>query len=208
MAVDATSAVHVNSPLLHTSDDLQADFGGDVSASVAAMMLQHASESRDLTRQARAAEEKNLEAQESAEVQAMHVQADDIRAAGRWEGLTTIGAGAITCVAGVVTATGAALGSGELKHGPAGAVDALKGSGKLAEGFGEWQGAEAQGDGKVAESDGVAAGNRAEAAKRRLEDLRDEEKDANDLAHTAIDFYRDQTRTKADTDSATLSFRG
>jgi hypothetical protein len=207
MTIDAAGGVRNTSNMLPTGDQALLDFGGDVGASVAAMMLLHARETREGTSEARAAEERNIEAQEARQVQAMHDQADQIRAAGLWEGTSNIVAGVLGVGAGAVTLNGETLRSGELVTSAQGRVEYLNGSAKVVVGSGNVFAAIDKADAQNAEADGVAAGNRSEAAKRRLADLNDAAKDAQELTRTAIDFYRDATRTKADTDRAAVSMR-
>jgi hypothetical protein len=208
MAINATSEVHSSSHVLLSSDDLTAEFSGDVNGSVAAMMLLHARDTRELAGQARSAEETNLAAQENEQVAKMREKADDLRAAGEWEGITTMIGGGLGVASGFVTMTGSTFKSGELKPGPRGLSDGLSGTGTILGGIGKLGAADLHSDGDLADADATAAANRAEQSKRRLEDIKDMESDARDLARSAVDFYRDVSQTKADGDRAAVFLRG
>jgi hypothetical protein len=170
------------------------DLGGDVNARVAAMVLGAARDSRDAADQARVAEEENLREQEAQQVQAMHEQADAIRAAGNW----ALG-GAI--VSGGTQLVGAAGGFG-------GDREPYETGGKLV-------GAAAQYGGKLEDAHKTdldatetTAKNHVEASTRRLGDIKELRSDARDLKQAAVDFLRESTRTRGEIDRAPLSIRG
>jgi hypothetical protein len=208
MTIDATQGIRDTSPILLGPDDITSRFGGDENAMIAALMLGHARDVREGARVARAAEEKNIEAQENLQVQAMHDQADDLRTAGTIEGITEIGAGVLEVGAGEITMTGETFPSGELKPAFSGEALTLKAFGEIGKGTGTMVASYYKGESQDADANGTAAGHHAQAAIRRLDDIKDLEKDARDLARTAVDFYRDQTRAKADADHAALFLRG
>jgi hypothetical protein len=209
MTIDATQSTQNRSQILLAPENLDAEFGGDPNATLAVLMLAHARDVRDGARDTRAAEERNLEAQEDRQVQAMHEQADDTRWAGWVGGATEIGAGVLQTYAGSMTMTGATNPkTGEITAEVNGSVLKVNGYGELVKGAGNVGSSLLKAEGEDADADGTAAGHRAQASIRRLDDIKETEKDARELARTAIDFYRDQTRSKTDADHATLFLRG
>jgi len=188
--------------------EIAGEFGGDVNSRVAAMMLHHARDVRESAQTARAAEEENLRRQEDAQIRSMHEQADRIRSAGIASGTALIAGGAFQFAGGMVALNGPTLASGDLAPTAKGTQVALDGVGQAAQGTGKLVASHEERAGKIADSDSTAAGHRADAAKRRLDDLDEEAANARELARTAIDFLRDQTRTKGSADSAAVSIRG
>jgi hypothetical protein len=184
------------------------ELGGDVNAQVAVMLLSQARENREAADRGRAAEEANLEAQEVAQVAAIHAQADDIRSAGSAALVGDLFSGGLSVLGGVVR-----LG-GEDKPTPS-EFDRLQARGAMLDTEGRIVKAGADFAGSVfngAKSDEQAAesaaGHAADAAKRRLDDLKGLHSDARDLARAAIDFLRETTRTKGETDRTAISIRG
>lgn len=207
MNIDATQTT-LNRTSLLTPDDIEARFGGDANAEIAALMLGHARDVREGARESRAAEERNIEAQENLQVEEMRNQASDIRRAGTIEGVTEIGTGALDLWAGTTTMTGDTFSDGKLKPEVDGKVLLAKGSSEIVKGTGTMGAAWFKGESQTDDANGTAAGHHAQAAIRRLDDIKDVEKDARDLARTAIDFYRDQVHAQAEADHAALFLRG
>jgi hypothetical protein len=191
MTIDATQSTQDRTSIFLTPEDIETQFGGDLNAEIAALMLGHARDVRDGARQARASEEKTIEAQENQQVEEMRNQAEDLRRAGAIEGSTEMVGGALGVLAGST-----------------GKTDIFKGSADIVKGTGTMGAAWYKGESQIDEANGTAASHHAQAAIRRLDDIKDVEKDARDLARNAIDFYRDQVHTQADADHAALFLRG
>lgn len=208
MNIDATQSTQAGSSMLLTADDIATQFAGDPNAEIAALMLGHARDVRDGARQARAADERTIEAQENEQIVQMRNQAEDIRRAGEVEGLTEIGTGVLDVFAGEATMTGTTTTDGKLTNDVEGGVLVMKGSTEILKGTGTMGAASYKADSQIDDANGTAANHRAQAAIRRLDDIKDVEKDARDLARTAIDFYRDQVHSQADADHAALFLRG
>jgi len=209
MTIDATNrTTPMSALLLMSSEQIAAELGGDVNASVAAMMLLHAKQMRESVQTARSFEEENLRIHEECQVQAMHEQADRIRAAGIAEGVGLIASGGCQIASGIVGLSGSRLASGELTPSRQGTQAVLQGAGTGANGVSQLSAAGDKHAADRADANATAAGHRAEATKRRLDDLQDEAAEARDLAKKVIEFLRDQTRTKASTDNAAASIRG
>jgi hypothetical protein len=207
MTIDATSRMTPSILLFTSPEQIAAEFGGDVNASVAAMMLLHAKQLRESVQTACSIEEERLRIQEERQVHAMHEQADRIRSAGMNEGLGLIASGGFQIASGVVGIAGARLQDGQLSPRAAGSQAILQGSGSASRGVGEMFASEDNWAASIANADATKAENSAEATKRRLDELKEEMAQARDLTKTAIDFLRDQTRTKASTDDAAASIR-
>ena len=170
--------------------ELATELGGDASAQIASMLLEHAHESREGAREARLHEEEHLAAQQAREVAMMREQADHIRNAGIREGFSMmVGGGFNILAAGTNTA-------------------ALSGAGQLSQAFGKLSGSIE--DAKAQESAAAAkqAGHSSAAAERRLEDIRTEAQEARELVRSVIDFLRDVGRTETATDQAGIYLRG
>jgi len=209
MTIDTTNRTTPMSALLFMSpEQIATELGGDVNASVAAMMLIHAKQMRELVQTARSFEEENLRIHEERQVRAMHEQADRIRAAGITEGVGLMASGGFQIASGIVGLSGTTLRSGELTPRAQGTQAVLQGAGAGANGVSQLVAAGDKHAADVANIEATAAEHRAEAAKRRLDDLEDEAAEARDLTKKVIEFLRDQTRTKAGTDNAAASIRG
>jgi len=208
MTIDVTQGIQDRTQTFLTPDDIATRFGGDPNAEIAALMLGHARDVREGARQARAAEEKNIEAQENQQVEEMRNQAEDIRRAGYVEGVTEIGTGVLDVFAGETTMNGATTMHGKLTPQVEGDVLVMKGSSDVLKGAGTMGAAWFKGESQIDDANGTAASHHAQAAIRRLDDIKDVEKDARDLARNAIDFYRDQVHTQADADHAAVFLRG
>jgi hypothetical protein len=209
MTIDATNRTTQPSTLLFMShEQIAAELGGDVNASVAAMMLLHAKDMRDSVQATRSMQEEALRRHEADQISAMHEEAHRTRAAGRMEGIGLMASGGFQIASGVAAIRGSTLQGGELTPSARGNQAGLEGAGRLAQGTGNLLAADEKHEADNANTDAAAAGHRAEAVTRRLDDLRDEAADARELAKTAIEFLRDQTRTRASTDHAAASIRG
>ncbi len=208
MTINSTSEVNNNLSISLSTEEIASEFSGDVYGSVAAMILLQAKENRDMARTAKIAEENNLLAEENEQVEKMHDKADEVRAAGSWEGWTTIGAGLLEMGSGVVTMTGSTSEAGDLLPKAKGEAALMSSGGTVFQGIGKLEGAEHNGAATDDEADATLASNRADFIKRKLEDIKDLEKDANDLGRDAIDFYRNIVSTKGETDRSAIFLRG
>jgi len=169
-------------------DQVSAELGGDTDAQIAALMLVSSHEQRKSFQQARQATEKHLEASEQKQVKAMRDQADAAEKAGFWKGAAEMFEGA-----GQITAGGFGMGTDK----QAAAQSMSTGTGKAGgAGFnivGSYYDHEAGDKG----ADATAAGNRADADKRTLDDIRDNDRDARDVAHKALDMVDRLEETRA-----------
>jgi hypothetical protein len=192
--------------------ELATELGGDASAQIAAMLLDHAHDSRETTREARLHEEQHLVAQQEREFEMMMEQADHIRSAGLAEGISMMVAGTLNIAAGVVTA-GTADATGTLQ-GRAGAEvgkavsTSLSGGAQVSQSFGKVGAGLEEAEAQESAAAAKQATHRSGAAERRLEELRTEAQEARELVRTVIDFLRDVGRTEAATDQAGIYLRG
>jgi hypothetical protein len=170
--------------------DLATELGGDASAQIAAMLLEHAHESRDGASEARLHEEQNLAAQQAREVEMMREQADHIRAAGLTEGVSMMVGGGLNMMA-----------AGTDTKALSGAAEVYQGLGKAGAALEEARGQESAAAAKQ-------AGHHASASERRLEDIRTEAQEARELVRTVMDFLRDVGRTETASDQASIYLRG
>lgn len=192
--------------------ELATELGGDASAEVAAMLLTHARDSREGTREARLHEEQHLAAQEAREVEMMMEQADHIRTAGLYEGIGTMTAGVLNIASGVTSAvtadaTGTLEGGAHAGLGKAIATS-LSGGAQLSQGASKYLAETEKAEGQESAARAKQAAQRSGASERRLEDLRTEAQEARELVRTVIDFLRDMGRTEAATDQAGIYLRG
>jgi hypothetical protein len=208
MTIDASNRVSTGTLLFTSSEQIAAELGGDVTASVAAMMLLHAKQTREAVQTAQAIEEEKLSIYEENQIRSLHEQADWTRSAGIKEGLGLMMKGGLRIASGTVGIRASTLENGELSPGARGSQAILDGSGDGAQGGSQLLAAVDNHAADVAEADATDAEHRAEAAKRRLEDLDDQSADARKLTKDVIEFLRDQARTKASTDNAAASIRG
>jgi hypothetical protein len=170
--------------------DLATELGGDASSQIAAMLLDHAHDSRAGAREARQHEEQNLAAQQAREVEMMREQADHIRNAGFAQGTAMMVGGSLNMVA-----------AGTDTKALSGAAEVYQGVGKVG---GALEDARAQESAAAAKQ----AGHHASASERRLEDIRTEAQEARELVRTVIDFLRDVGRTETASDQASIYLRG
>jgi hypothetical protein len=185
------------------TDALASELGGDINAQVAAMVMIAGREKRAQIQQSRRAEERLIESMEDQQVDEMRQQAEDIRSAGRWEGLGTIVGGGLTIGAGAAQIVGATK-AGEAAEEWKGGATMANGAASVAEGGGKVIASGYEKSAKMHEAEATAADNTAAAARRRLEDLRDEAKSAEEDQRSAIDFLRDINQSAGAADRAAI----
>lgn len=169
--------------------ELATELGGDASALVAAMLLQHSHESREGAREARLREEEHLAAQQAREIEMMMEQADHIRNAGLSEGIGMMASGGLNMVA-------------------AGTNNAMySGGAQVSQGIGKAGAALEESAGQRCATAARQAEHRSGAAERRLDDIRTQAQEARELVRTVIDFLRDASRTETATDQAAIYLR-
>jgi hypothetical protein len=170
--------------------DIGFGVGSDPQTRLALMVLEFASDRRDMAAKQRDATEATMQQFEQRAVDLMHEKADEIRdAAVQVLACKLVGAGAK--IAGTASGEG---GYGEADSQIYGAV-----GGYLDE----------LSKGRLADLDGSikSAENRASEAERRLDEIKSEREDARDLKNSALDFLRDANATQAETEQA-LYIRG
>lgn len=201
-------------PMIQSNiDTVSAEFGGDVNAQVAAMMMMSAHDKREQVQASRRSEDRYLCAMQDQQVASMREQAEHIRSAGQKEGIANIIAGGLQIAGAAWSAYGAvnAAPSADVKTGASTENTALEmlraslpGMAAVTGGVGTLMAAGEKAEAAGCEADATEAGNHASASERRLDTLRDEEKDAQDMQRTAIDFLRDINQSKAGGDRAAI----
>jgi hypothetical protein len=183
------NAISNQSPASEYLEEARDALGGDAETQVAAMMLEHVRESRQVSRAQRQHEEAHLRSSEAAQVQAMHDEADAIRMAGYVQGGSQI-------AGGVLTAAAAGQGGSSAAYMKAGA--------ETSKGVGEAVGSHYSGKAADLRADATAHAHRAEASAQRLEDLREANAGLRDLRNAALDNARQIAQTRAATEQAAL----
>jgi hypothetical protein len=181
--------------MMDSYEKVSAELGGDVDAQIAALMLVSSHEQRKSLHQARQAAEKHLEASEHKQVQSMRDQADAIETAAVLKGVGQMCEGA-----GQITAGGFALGTND----QAAAQAMSTGTGQVGGSGFDIVGSYYDHKGAEKSADATAAGNRADADKRTLDDIRDNDRDARDVAHKALDMVDRLEETRAAMNQAAL----
>jgi S-adenosylmethionine synthetase len=169
------------------------DFGGDLEARVAAMVISHATKNRKQATEQRDAVEKQISENERRQISEMHHSANVLREQAKIDltlNLTSAGLSTAGGVAGQ-TKTGAILtGSSKTLDAATKYVDAQ---------YGALQ--------KEIDAKKTVAQQAADAAKRSLDDIKDAKHGADNLEDRAINFLTTATQTRADTERAMI-FRG
>jgi hypothetical protein len=198
MPVSSVGSGGPSSLLLVDADQIAAEFGGDVSARVAAMLIEHSHERREAVREMRRAEEEHLQAMEEQQVAQMREQAAHIREAAESRAIGGLVAGACRIAGGVCMMTAdseyAGRARSEMLGGGGSALESAMGLSAAADDHAAGQ----------ADADATAAGNRAEASERRLEDLRDSAADARELGSKALDLIESAKTASAEANRAAL----
>lgn len=190
MTIDRVQSQSPEIFVLRSAEQLALDLGGDPSARIAAMALIASKETRDATQEARAREEQHLQAQEVAQVRAMHAQADALRRASTIEGISQVAGGGLQIAA-------ATLDQCETAKALGGATEVLGGMGKVGS-------AQERFVASVHEANSVRSGQLAEASARRFRDLESSLDQARDLRNAAVDFLRTATRIEHESDQASI----
>lgn len=169
-------------------DELALELGGDVAARAAAMALIASKHGRDAASEARQAEEQRLAAQQEAQIEHMHDQAEAMRAAA-WAqaGAQLIGAG-LDFAGGMSTDLSAKV--------------AAQAASKGTEALGNLSASGHRFDGAIAEAAAVRSGQLASATERRLDDLQTATQEASDLRREAIEFFRSAGQIETATEQA------
>jgi hypothetical protein len=184
--------------MLESQNAIASEFGGDVDAELAVMLLEQADQSRQMTRQARDAVERRLSSQEEEQVAKLREKAAETRQAAQVEGFTAMVGGAATMYGGMV---GLAAGDDEdLQH----TAELAKGGAGFNAGVGKLDAASHTFGAGKADADAVAADHRAAEAKRELEQLGAEDQDARQLGRTALDMLAETNRSRAAASEAAL----
>ncbi len=175
----------------------------DLGAQLAALLIKSGQNERDIDDKMRAADEKQEDDAESAQVASMRQKASDIESEGLVEGLTTIGAGAMQL--------GSAVDSAQSSMQPAGSpasadlktqAAAWSFEGTLLKGEGDIAGTSFKGAQATDDANATADGATASHAKRAADDASDDMKSARDFINSAVDFYKQYTETKAQEQAA------
>jgi len=173
-----------------SQSELATELGGDASAQVAAMLLEHAQESREGASEARLSEEEHLAEQQARQVAMMREQASHIRNAGISEGISLIVAGGLNIAAGS---------AGD---------QALSGGAQVSQGIGKGGAALEEAEGQECAAAAQQAEHSSSAAERRLDDIRTDAQEARELVRTVIDFLRDTSQTETASAQAGIYLRG
>jgi hypothetical protein len=188
-----------NSPVLGSLSELALEASGDTNAAVAAMMLEHAQQKRETLGQARLAEEEFLRKREAEQVAQIREEACEAAEAARWQALGSIAAGALGIAGGASMCAAGGKPSGE--------STILSSSGDSMKGLFGCVAADHDMAAGNARADATAAEHRGGAAQRRLEEIHSEQSDARELMRTAMDFLKEQSKSRAEIDQAALLHR-
>jgi hypothetical protein len=170
-------------------------FGGDMTAQLAALLLQSSLVDRKQNREMRREAEAVQRAAEDKEIAAMHAQAEHIRSAGQWEG------------AGMALSGAAQVGGSFCSNTPAGPSPAAmrwNAGSKAAEGLGRWQAGEANADAKLDEANAKHESQMAGHAKSAVDDAKDGINEANDLSKKILEFYKEMRGKQHETSMAAV----
>lgn len=181
-------------------EEASREFTDDPSTNLAILMIEHANESRHDARELGLAEEQHRRNLEQQQVQAMHAEADCIRAAGRAKGIGGI-------IGGIFTAAGGAAQFSASSPGADGVGSVYSGSGQLASRSGELAGSDYDRRAQNARADQTEFGHRIDASDRRRQDLDEQAQEALELRRTAIDHLHDVSESEANAARAVI-FRG
>ncbi|HWA70916.1 MAG TPA: hypothetical protein VG937_01205 [Polyangiaceae bacterium] len=194
--IDSSSTA---SDLLALDQNLCAELTGDTGAQIAAMLVLSARDSRNLSRAAEEAEEQRLTALEDQQVEELREQAADVRSAAQTRalGLLTSAATDIGCLAIGTSTPTAQLESSALKIGD---KVVQSGLGFIA--------SEQDFEASIHAADATQAANRAKHVERELQDLNEVQRDASQLARSAIESAAELVRTQNATNQATIFLRG
>lgn len=171
-----------DAPLLRDANALA--LGGDLGATIAALIVKTAyaqkASQRDLRKVAEAAEKQA----DDHEIAALNSKADDMQNAGLYRGLGQIAGGAATA--------GSALGNG-------GGAKGIQALGETTQGAFSIVASNFDKDVVQDDANAKVAGEAATQAKAAIQDTRDQTEDASKLLDKALEFYKEYTSTKDQT---------
>ncbi|SRR5690606_2171826 len=170
---------------------------GDYATQIAAMMIDHAKQSREQNQELRRGEEAHLRLVQREHIEALRTEADMIQAAANAQGNAMIASGFFTVGASVTTYFDSPNAAG-----------IMNGSGKAAEGMGMLGKGENDRKAGLARAEATEYEHQSQEALRRLEDLDGDDESAKDLQRKAFEHLRVVQQIKADTDRALTSWRG
>lgn len=170
---------------------------GDPSTQVAAMLLEHAKDSRQLNRERARAEEAQLRESQQRQVRALREQSDHIRTAGMYKGALMIASGVASAGSAVASSKDSEVWAGALN----GAAKGTEGAGELAEAYHD-------GRAGLLGADATVAEHESGEAERRLADLREANAEVNDLERSALDHFAEVQRARAAADATITAWRG
>jgi hypothetical protein len=187
-----------------STEALALELGGDPAAQLAALALKMSHDSREAGQAARSAEEQNILEHQGRQIEALHAQADAIRAAGWARGLAQIGSGGLQVAGGLSTLSN--LPKTELQAVTVGAESKVfTGSADVLAGGGEIIGSSFDARAQEHAAAATAANHRAEAGERRLDGISEELAAARELARDAIDFLREARGIQNSTEQAPVN---
>jgi hypothetical protein len=187
--------------LLDLDQQLDCSLAGDSGASIAALLVLSARDSRNQASAARQADEQRSSALEGQQVQDLYDQADATRTAGWLQGTGEIISGGFA-IAGSVA--GANANTPQQQAG----AKAYAGAGDIGKGTLDMVASEYTYEANVSSADATAAGNEAKSVERHLHQLSEEQSDASQLMRTALQTASDLVRSKTAGDQATIFLRG
>lgn len=183
--------------LLPEPNGLNLPVGGDAGAELAAIVMLAAKDQRNMARATRSREEEALEAAERSHIDALREKAANAFASGMAEGLTSIASGGIEFYgAGDVGECGANENLARVCNGKWAATS------KFTEGGGKVIGTVFKADADEDDVEATRQGQLEEHHKSAIEDAKDGVDDAKKLLEKAMDFYKEYTTAKNDSQKA------
>jgi len=189
----------VTPPTLEYYVEARDGFSGDPASELAALLIDHVRESRQLNRDQTRLEEEHLRFVQAAQVKQLRSEADELREAGRAKAFGMIVGGSLTVASGVALG-----GAGRETHWSKG----FDGGAKGAHGGGELIASEHELHAGRARARSTEYEHQAGESKRRLDDLSDARSYSRNLERTAFDHLEKVQEAQAATDKAQTSWRG
>ena len=185
------------STVLGSLSELVLDAGGDTNAALAALMLEHAQQKREMLGQARLAEEEFLQKREAEQVAHIREEAEEAAQAARMKAMGCIVSGGLGIAGGVMMVDGGECAESKM----------FCASGDTVKGGLDFAASQHDKSAGTARADATAADHRVGAAKRQLEEIQGEQNEARELMRNALDFLKELGKSRAEIDQAALLHR-
>lgn len=184
------------------------EVGSSPGAIVAQHLIESSRDERNFNEAERGALEKQLEHAEQQQVDAMHDEADAVRAAGWMKGGAQIASGAAGIASASASYKADMSNSAEVAAAGKRLATQLNSSAKITEGAGSILAASFEAAGKDAAADATSQGNAAQYLQRRLKEVGEREDEARTQEQKAIDGAAQAVEMQARAEQATLFIRG